>query len=188
VKAFISARARVAVERVDAHWREHAEERNLFAREFLGDRAARVHRDAWVAFPDRAPTGAEASSATEVAMPRLLRGRRAREDGPRPSRVGRQARAAAKAVTRHTASQASSMNWRGVVFWIWSLFAAGQTAWLLFDGARTLAELFGTSWFSAPLVEWLRVLGALYFCTAGLAQRWIVHARFPVAIGTPSAA
>ncbi len=68
----------------------------------------------------------------------------------------------------------------GVVFWTWLLFSAGQVAWMLFDGARTLTELFGASSFSSPLVESLRVLGAVYFGTAGLAQRWVVSARFPV--------
>jgi hypothetical protein len=70
----------------------------------------------------------------------------------------------------------------GVVFWTWSLLAASQLAWMLFDGARTLVELFGPTWFSSPLVECLRVVGVVYFCAAGVAQRWIVSARFPVAL------
>jgi len=74
----------------------------------------------------------------------------------------------------------------GVVFWTWSLFAAGQVAWMLFDGARTLTELYGVSSFSSPWVESLRVVGAAYFCAAGLAQRWVVSARFPVEIASPS--
>jgi hypothetical protein len=73
----------------------------------------------------------------------------------------------------------------GVVFWTWSLFAAGQVAWMLFDGARTLTELLGPSSFSSAWVESLRVAGAVYICTAGLAQRWIVSARFPVAVAGP---
>jgi hypothetical protein len=73
----------------------------------------------------------------------------------------------------------------GVVFWTWLLFAAGQVAWMLFDGARTLTELFGASSFSPPLVESLRVVGAVYFCAAGLAQRWVVSARFPVEVPSP---
>jgi hypothetical protein len=73
----------------------------------------------------------------------------------------------------------------GVVFWTWLLLAAGQVAWMLFDGARTLTELFGASSFSSPLVECLRVVGAVYFCTAGLAQRWVVSAKFPVVLATP---
>jgi hypothetical protein len=74
----------------------------------------------------------------------------------------------------------------GVVFWTWSLLAASQLAWILFDGARTLVELFGASWFSSPLVECLRVVGVIYFCAAGVAQRWIVSARFPVGVGGPA--
>jgi hypothetical protein len=73
----------------------------------------------------------------------------------------------------------------GVVFWTWSLFAAGQMAWMLFDGARTLTELLGPSSFSSAWVESLRVAGAVYMSTAGLAQRWIVSARFPVAAAAP---
>jgi hypothetical protein len=73
----------------------------------------------------------------------------------------------------------------GVVFWSWSLLAAGQVAWMLFDGARTLMELLGPSSFSSPWVESLRVAGAVYIATAGLAQRWIVSARFPVAVAGP---
>jgi hypothetical protein len=65
----------------------------------------------------------------------------------------------------------------GVVFWIWSLFAASEIAWMLFDGARTLTELFGATWFTSPLVESLRVIGAAYFCAAGLAQRWVVSGK-----------
>jgi hypothetical protein len=72
----------------------------------------------------------------------------------------------------------------GVVFWSWSLFAAGQVAWMLFDGARTLTELLGTST-SSPFVECLRVVGAIYLCAAGLAQRWVVSARFPVVVMEP---
>jgi hypothetical protein len=71
----------------------------------------------------------------------------------------------------------------GVVFWPWSLFAAGEVAWMLFDGARTLTELFGNSWASTPLTECLRVVGALYFCSAGVAQRWVVSSRFPAGVG-----
>jgi len=75
----------------------------------------------------------------------------------------------------------------GVVFWTWLLFAAGQVAWVLFDGARVLTELFGGSSFSSPVVESFRVVGAIYFCTAGLAQRWVVSARFPVDVASPAA-
>jgi hypothetical protein len=60
----------------------------------------------------------------------------------------------------------------GVVFWVWSLLASGQLAWILFDGARTLTEVLGLS-ASSPAVECLRVVGAGYFCAAGLAQRWV---------------
>jgi hypothetical protein len=67
----------------------------------------------------------------------------------------------------------------GVVFWVWSLLAAGQLAWVMFDGARTLAVVLGASP-ASPVVECLRVLGASYFCAAGLAQQWVVAARFPV--------
>jgi hypothetical protein len=67
----------------------------------------------------------------------------------------------------------------GVVFWVWSLLATGQLAWVLFDGARTITEVIGAS-SSSPWVECLRVVGASYFCAAGLAQRWVVSARFPV--------
>lgn len=35
MKAFISARAQLAAQRVDAHWRARAEEPDLFAHEFL---------------------------------------------------------------------------------------------------------------------------------------------------------
>jgi hypothetical protein len=73
----------------------------------------------------------------------------------------------------------------GVVFWTWSLLAAAQMAWMLFDCARTITELFGASAYSAPLVESLRVAGAMYICAAGLAQRWVVSARFPVEAGGP---
>jgi hypothetical protein len=65
----------------------------------------------------------------------------------------------------------------GVLSWTWTLFAASQVAWMLFDGARTLAELSGTTASAAPLVECLRVLGAAYLCAAGLAQRWVVVRR-----------
>jgi hypothetical protein len=74
----------------------------------------------------------------------------------------------------------------GVVFWTWSLFAAGQVAWMLFDGARTLIELSGAASFSSPWVEALRVVGAAYFCAAGLAQRWVVSAKFPVDAAGPA--
>jgi hypothetical protein len=67
----------------------------------------------------------------------------------------------------------------GVVFWVWSLLAIGQLSWVLFDGARTIAELGGAST-SSPWVECLRVLGASYFCAGGFAQRWVISARFPV--------
>lgn len=68
----------------------------------------------------------------------------------------------------------------GVIFWTWLPFALGELAWMLFDGARTLAELAGASTTGSPLVECPRVLGALYFVAAAVAQRWIVSARFPV--------
>jgi hypothetical protein len=35
VKAYVSKRAARAVERIDARWREHADDRGLFAAEFL---------------------------------------------------------------------------------------------------------------------------------------------------------
>jgi len=35
VKAFLSKRAARAVERIDARWREHVDDRGVFAREFL---------------------------------------------------------------------------------------------------------------------------------------------------------
>jgi hypothetical protein len=73
----------------------------------------------------------------------------------------------------------------GVVFWTWSLLATGQVAWVLFDGARTLAEHLGSTSPSSPAVESLRVVGAIYFAAAGVAQRWIVSARFPVDAAGP---
>jgi hypothetical protein len=65
----------------------------------------------------------------------------------------------------------------GIVSWTWSLFAASQISWMLFDGARTLAELYGATASAAPLVECLRVVGAAYLCAAGVAQRWVVVGR-----------
>ncbi len=69
----------------------------------------------------------------------------------------------------------------GVVFWTWLLLASSEVAWMLFDGARTVTELAGTSWISPPLTESFRVVGALYYCSAGLAQRWVVSAEAPAA-------
>jgi len=68
----------------------------------------------------------------------------------------------------------------GVVFWVWMLFSIGQLSWILFDGARTLMGISGAA-DKEPFVELLRVIGALYFGAAGLAQRWVVRARFPIA-------
>lgn len=64
----------------------------------------------------------------------------------------------------------------GVVFWVWSLLAAGQLAWVLFDGARAITEMLGAAP-SSPAVESLRVVGASYFCAAGLAQWWVCSFR-----------
>jgi hypothetical protein len=65
----------------------------------------------------------------------------------------------------------------GIVSWTWTLFAASQISWMLFDGARTLTELYGATASTPPLVECLRVVGAGYLCAAGVAQRWVVVGR-----------